>query len=231
MSPSLLLFTHRSNWNSSALKGTIARNQPAAWSVAIFLFNPFSQSWRRGYQRPKTSKSHIQPLSSLSASLPVPPGKHAAPNSPPEPRPLPHLDHSDPSKPSHRLTNGPKPSKTIESDGSKTKNHWKTIDGNGQTAKKHSMVIFSSKTIENLQWLLQNHWNLQCFPKNRWTCQWSSQINILLKEWNYPVVTITILIWLFCSKVWVSRPWYLLLRIAVENETCLIPLIILHAFI
>ena len=33
------------------------------------------------------------------------------------------LDHDDPSKPSHRLTNGPKPSKTIESDGSKTKNH------------------------------------------------------------------------------------------------------------
>ena len=33
------------------------------------------------------------------------------------------LDHSDPSKPSHRLTNGPKPSKTIESDGSNTKNH------------------------------------------------------------------------------------------------------------
>ena len=33
------------------------------------------------------------------------------------------LDHNDPSKPSHRLTNGPKPSKTIESDGSKTKNH------------------------------------------------------------------------------------------------------------
>ena len=27
------------------------------------------------------------------------------------------LDHSDPSKPSHRLTNGPEPSKTIESDG------------------------------------------------------------------------------------------------------------------
>merc|ERR1712018_406184 len=33
-------------------------------------------------------------------------------------------------------------------------------------------------------------------------CQWSSQINILLKEWNYPVVTITILSWLFCSKVY-----------------------------
>ena len=34
-----------------------------------------------------------------------------------------HVDHNDPSKPSHRLTNGPEPSKTIESDGSKIKNH------------------------------------------------------------------------------------------------------------
>ena len=34
-----------------------------------------------------------------------------------------NLGHDDPSKPSHRLTNGPKPSKTIEIDGSKTKNH------------------------------------------------------------------------------------------------------------
>ena len=31
------------------------------------------------------------------------------------------LDHNDPSKPSHRLTNGPEPSKTIESDGSNIK--------------------------------------------------------------------------------------------------------------
>ena len=31
------------------------------------------------------------------------------------------LDHNDPSKPSHRLTNGREPSKTIESDGSKIK--------------------------------------------------------------------------------------------------------------
>ena len=46
------------------------------------------------------------------------------------------LDHNDPSKPSHRLTNGPEPSKTIESDGSNIKNHRKTIDGNGQTAQK-----------------------------------------------------------------------------------------------
>ena len=67
------------------------------------------------------------------------------------------VDHDDPSKPSHRLTNGPEPSKTIESDGRKIKNHRKTIDGNGQTAKKHSMVMVSSKTIENLQWSLQNH--------------------------------------------------------------------------
>ena len=31
------------------------------------------------------------------------------------------IDHNDPSKPSHRLTNGPEPSKTMESDGSKIK--------------------------------------------------------------------------------------------------------------
>ena len=68
--------------------------------------------------------------------------------------------------------------------------------------KKHSMVMVSSKTIENLQWSLQNHWNLQWIPKKHWTCQWSSQINILLKQLNYPVVTITILIWLCCSKVY-----------------------------
>ena len=71
--------------------------------------------------------------------------------------PVPDLDHDDPSKPSHRSTNGPEPSKTIESDGRKIKKHRKTIDGNGQIAKKHSMVMVSSKTIENLQWLLQNH--------------------------------------------------------------------------
>ena len=46
------------------------------------------------------------------------------------------IDHNDPSKPSHRLTNGPEPSKTIDSDGSNIKNHRKTIDGNGQTAQK-----------------------------------------------------------------------------------------------
>ena len=32
-----------------------------------------------------------------------------------------NIDHDDPSKPSHRLTNGPEPSKTIESDGRKIK--------------------------------------------------------------------------------------------------------------
>ena len=31
------------------------------------------------------------------------------------------LDHDDPSKPSHRSTNGPEPSKAIESDGRKIK--------------------------------------------------------------------------------------------------------------
>ena len=83
------------------------------------------------------------------------------PNSANLPSLLTVVDHDDPSKPSHRLTNGPEPSKTIESDGRKIKNHWKTIDRNGQTAKKHSMVMVSSKTIGNLQWSLQNHWNLQ----------------------------------------------------------------------
>ena len=83
-----------------------------------------------------------------------------------------------------------------------SKNYRKTIDGNGQTAQKHSMVMVSSKTIENLQWSLQNHWNLQWIPKKHWTCKWSSQINILLKQLNYPVVTFTILIWLCCSKVY-----------------------------
>ena len=34
---------------------------------------------------------------------------------------LPTVDHNDPSKPSHRLTNGPEPSKTIERDGSNIK--------------------------------------------------------------------------------------------------------------
>ena len=88
-----------------------------------------------------------------------------------------YVDHNDPSKPSHRLTNGPKPSKTIESDGSNIKNHRKTIDGNGQTAQKHSMVMVSSKTIENLQWSLHFSgpplcrplcpWR-RCFAKNSW---------------------------------------------------------------
>ena len=84
-----------------------------------------------------------------------------------------------------------------------SKNHRKTIDGNGQTAQK----------TFNGDGLLKNHWkfamvtskpNSQWFPKNHWTCQWSSQINIILKVWNYPVVTTSILIWLVCSKVWIS---------------------------
>ena len=58
------------------------------------------------------------------------------------------VDHNAPSKPSHRLTNGPEPSKTIESDGKKIKNHRKTIDCNGQTPKKHSMVMVSSKPLK-----------------------------------------------------------------------------------
>ena len=37
------------------------------------------------------------------------------------PQVLPKLDHNDPSKPLHRLTNGPEPSKSIESDGSNIK--------------------------------------------------------------------------------------------------------------
>ena len=94
--------------------------------------------------------------------------------------------------------------------------------------KKHSMVMVSSKTIENLQWSLQNHWNLQWFPKNHWTCQWSSQINIILKVWNYPVVTISILIWLVCSKVWISC-LDIYCPIAVANQIYLMPIIILHA--
>ena len=76
------------------------------------------------------------------------------------------LDHNDPSKPLHRLTNGLEPSKTIESDGRKIKDHWKTIDGNGQTSKKHPMMMVASKkTMENLPWFLQNYRNLQWFPK------------------------------------------------------------------
>ena len=59
------------------------------------------------------------------------------------------LDHNDPSKPSHRLTNGPEPSKTIDAIGWALKkhsmdqvmvqhgqNHCKTIEANGGL-KKH----------------------------------------------------------------------------------------------
>ena len=69
------------------------------------------------------------------------------------------LDHNDPSKPSHRLTNGPKPSKTIESDGSNIKNHRKTIDGNGQTAQK----------TFNGDGLLKNHWKFAMVSSLFWT--------------------------------------------------------------
>jgi hypothetical protein len=51
------------------------------------------------------------------------------------------------------VRNHQKPSKAMVAT---SKNHRKTIDGNGQTAQKHSMVMISSKTIENLQWSLQN---------------------------------------------------------------------------
>ena len=87
-------------------------------------------------------------------------------------------------------------------------------------------MVTKSKTIEkpliamvrlpkNIQWrwspqkplkfaMVTSKPNSQWFPKNHWTCQWSSQINIILKVVNYPVVTISILIWLVCSKVWIS---------------------------
>ena len=39
------------------------------------------------------------------------------------------LDHNNPSKPWHRLTNGPKPSITIESDSSKIKPCWVRRNG------------------------------------------------------------------------------------------------------
>ena len=55
------------------------------------------------------------------------------------------LDHDDPSKPSHRLTNGPYPSKTIESNGSKIEKPLVTMV---RLSEKHSMVIVFSKTIE-----------------------------------------------------------------------------------
>ena len=86
-------------------------------------------------------------------------------------------------------------------------------------------MVATSKTIVNHWWqwsdrpktfngdgLLKNHWKFAMVsskplkftmvPKKHWTCQYSSQINILLKQLNYPVVTITILIWLCCSKVY-----------------------------
>ena len=135
------------------------------------------------------------------------------------------LDHNDPSKPSHRLTNGPEPSKTIESDGSKINNHWKTIDGNGQTAKKHSMVMVSSKTIENLQWSLQTIEIFNGFLKT------IELVNGLLKsifsKKNGIILWSQLQSW-FGSFVLKSK---FLIFIAFANPTCLIPLIILDAFI
>ena len=69
------------------------------------------------------------------------------------------LDHDDPSKPSHRLTNGPEPSKTIESDGRKikktSKNHWwqwsdrqKTFNGNGRLKNHWKIPMVSSKPLK-----------------------------------------------------------------------------------
>ena len=49
-----------------------------------------------------------------------------------------NVDHNDPLRPSHRLTDGPKPSKTIESNGSKTKN------------QKPLMVMV--RPLKNIQW-------------------------------------------------------------------------------
>ena len=76
------------------------------------------------------------------------------------------IEHNDPSKPSFgQYCNGPLPLKTIESNGSKFKNLRKTIDCNGQTAKKHSMV--SSKPLKfsmvfELINVSTNHWHPQC---------------------------------------------------------------------
>ena len=57
------------------------------------------------------------------------------------------IDHNDPSKPSHRSTNGPEPSKTIESDGRKIK---KTIE------KPFMAMVRPPKTF-NGDGLLKNH--------------------------------------------------------------------------
>ena len=50
------------------------------------------------------------------------------------------LDHNDPSKPLHRSTNGPEPSKTIESDGRKIK----------KTIEKPLMAMV--RQPKNIQW-------------------------------------------------------------------------------
>ena len=63
--------------------------------------------------------------------------------------------HNDPAKPSHRLTNGPKPLKAMVA-RSKTIGK-KTIDGNGQTVKE----------TFNGDGLLKNHWE---FPMVKINC-------------------------------------------------------------
>ena len=44
--------------------------------------------------------------------------------------------------------------------------------------------------------------NCNQYTQNHWTCQWSSQINILLKEWNYPVVLWAVLQQNFLCKLY-----------------------------
>ena len=91
------------------------------------------------------------------------------------------LDHNDPSKPSHRSTNGPEPSKTIESDGRKikkpSKNHWwqwsdrqKTFNGDGLLKNHWKFTMVSSKPLKltmvslkplNLSMVLSNQYSLK----------------------------------------------------------------------
>ena len=61
---------------------------------------------------------------------------------------------SDPLKPSHRLTNGHRPLKTIESNGNVTPKPLKTIDVNCQWSE-HSMEMVPSKTIEIVKGLFK----------------------------------------------------------------------------
>ena len=92
-----------------------------------------------------------------------------------------NIDHNDPSKPSHRSTNGPEPSKTIESDGRKikkpSKNHWwqwsdrqKTFNGDGLLKNHWKFTMVSSKPLKltmvslkplNLSMVLSNQYSLK----------------------------------------------------------------------